>query len=196
MRMMPERTSISSNSGQARRNSLIFGVGAEAHDVLDAGAVVPAAVEQHDLAARRQLLRHSAGNTIGRARARSGVGSATMRQERGLRHSAMRLMTPPLPAASRPSKITTTCRPSSRTHSCSFKQLELQPGQLVDVVIVFARRARRPPVAEDMPAALQPRLLAGVAQDRATDLYFRLAVLAHAPGSVPSRHTGNGRAGS
>ena len=34
---------------------LVFVVGAEAHDALDAGAVVPAAVEQHDLAGGRQV---------------------------------------------------------------------------------------------------------------------------------------------
>src|SRR5262249_50363878 len=39
---------------------------------------------------------------------------------RGLRLWVMRLIAPPLPAASRPSKITTTLRPSSRTHSCSL----------------------------------------------------------------------------
>ena len=34
---------------------LALGFGAEAHDPLDAGAVVPAAVEQHDFTARRQV---------------------------------------------------------------------------------------------------------------------------------------------
>ena len=34
---------------------LVLLVGAEAHDALDAGPIVPAAVEQHDLAARRQM---------------------------------------------------------------------------------------------------------------------------------------------
>jgi hypothetical protein len=38
---------------------LVFVRRAEAHDVLDAGAVVPAAVEQHDLACCRQV-RHVA----------------------------------------------------------------------------------------------------------------------------------------
>ena len=49
---------------------LVLVVGAEAHDVLDAGAVVPAAIEQHDLAGRGQVRRRSAGSTTGRARAR------------------------------------------------------------------------------------------------------------------------------
>jgi hypothetical protein len=34
----------------------VFGIGAKAHDPLHAGAVVPAAVEQHDLATRGQVL--------------------------------------------------------------------------------------------------------------------------------------------
>src|SRR5260370_937333 len=34
---------------------LVVGLGAEAHDVFDAGAVVPAPVEQNDLAARREV---------------------------------------------------------------------------------------------------------------------------------------------
>ena len=44
-----------SNSGTERKNSSTSVVGAEAHDALDAGAVVPGAVEQHDLAAGRQM---------------------------------------------------------------------------------------------------------------------------------------------
>ena len=40
-----------------------------------------------------------------------------MRATRGLRYSVTRLIAPPLPAASRPSKMTTTRWPSARTHS-------------------------------------------------------------------------------
>ena len=36
--------------------TLVFGRRAEAHDIFDAGAVVPAAVEDHDFAAGRELL--------------------------------------------------------------------------------------------------------------------------------------------
>ena len=43
-----------------------------------------------------------------------------MRASRGLRYSVTRLIAPPLPAASRPSKITTILAPSARTHSCIF----------------------------------------------------------------------------
>ena len=93
---------------------------AEPHDALDAGAVVPGAVEEDDLAGRRQVLRRSAGSTTPCARARSGVARATMRTTRGLRCSVMRLMVPPLPAASRPSKITATRSPACLIHSCSL----------------------------------------------------------------------------
>ena len=56
---MPERTSMRSNSGTSRKNSSTWSSRAEAHHPLDAGAVVPGAVEQHDLAAGRQM-RHVA----------------------------------------------------------------------------------------------------------------------------------------
>src|SRR5712691_10214468 len=49
-----------------------------------------------------------------------GWGSAAIRAMRGLRYSVTRLIVLPLPAASRPSNITTTRQPSLRTHSCSF----------------------------------------------------------------------------
>ncbi len=49
-----------------------------------------------------------------------GFGSAAIRATRGLRCSATRLIVPPLPAASRPSKITTSRAPSARTYSCSL----------------------------------------------------------------------------
>ena len=46
-----------------------------------------------------------------------GLGRAAIRATRGLRCSVTRLMVPPLPAASRPSKITTSRAPAARTHS-------------------------------------------------------------------------------
>ena len=47
-----------------------------------------------------------------------GAGSAATRAARVLSGSVMRLMVPPLPAASRPSNSTTTRAPSSRTQDC------------------------------------------------------------------------------
>ena len=49
-----------------------------------------------------------------------GEGSATMLATRGFMYWVIRLMVPPLPAASRPSKTTTTRLPSALTHSCTF----------------------------------------------------------------------------
>ena len=50
-------------------------VGAEPHDSFDAGAVVPAAVEQHDLAGRRQMLDVALEVPLVRSRS-VGAGSA------------------------------------------------------------------------------------------------------------------------
>src|SRR5258707_8543222 len=52
---MPERTSISSNSGQARRNSWYSSSVQKPMTWLHAGAVVPASIEQDDFALGRQL---------------------------------------------------------------------------------------------------------------------------------------------
>ena len=49
-----------------------------------------------------------------------GLARAATRQTRGLSRAMMREMVPPLPAASRPSKMTTTFRPWSTTHSWSL----------------------------------------------------------------------------
>src|SRR6516225_2869488 len=46
-----------------------------------------------------------------------GAGSATVRNTRGLTRSVSARMVPPLPAASRPSKIMITRRPLCLTHS-------------------------------------------------------------------------------
>src|SRR6266481_6372800 len=56
-RMVPERTSMRSNSGTEWKNSWFFR--AESHHPLDAGAVVPAAVEQDDFSAGGKM-RHVA----------------------------------------------------------------------------------------------------------------------------------------
>ena len=49
-----------------------------------------------------------------------GFGSATCLVIRGFVCSVIRLIVPPLPAASRPSKITTTRAPVSATHCSIF----------------------------------------------------------------------------
>ena len=52
---MPESTIAFSTAGTCSRNRSRLLRGAEAHDRLDAGAVVPAAVEDHDLAGRGEV---------------------------------------------------------------------------------------------------------------------------------------------
>src|SRR5690606_26527735 len=49
-----------------------------------------------------------------------GVPRATILAMRGFMFSVIRLITPPLPAASRPSKMTTILSPCCLTHSCSL----------------------------------------------------------------------------
>ena len=95
-------------------------VRAEAHDALDAGAVVPGAVEEHDLAGARQVRHVALEVPLARLRSRWACSSATTRAPRGLRCSVKRLIVPPLPAASRPSKRIATRWPVSLTQSCIF----------------------------------------------------------------------------
>ena len=59
-----------------------------------------------------------------------GAGSATTRKTRGLTRSVMRLIVPPLPAASRPSKTTQILAPVAFTHVLELDQLHLQRLQL------------------------------------------------------------------
>ena len=87
---------------------------AEAHHALDAGAIVPGAVEEHDFAAGRQVLDIALEIPLVRSRS-VGFSSATTRAPRGFRCSMKRLMVPPLPAASRPSKMTMMRSPVSFT---------------------------------------------------------------------------------
>ena len=72
---MPESTIAFSTAGTISRNRSRLLLGAEAHHPLDAGPVVPAAVEDHDLAGGREVRRCSAGCTsatlaLGRRRQR------------------------------------------------------------------------------------------------------------------------------
>ena len=55
-RMMPPSTMYFSICGHCSRNRSILLLGAEAHHVLDAGAVVPTAIEDHDFAGGREVL--------------------------------------------------------------------------------------------------------------------------------------------
>jgi len=115
--------------------------------------VVPAPIEEHHPLRRPgRVRRRSAGSDHWVSCAPVGVASAThLGKTLGLRHSVIRLIVPPLPAASRPSNSTTTLRPSALIHSWSFDELDLQPGQLALVALAgqlgFAAIVvcRRPP---------------------------------------------------
>ena len=113
---------------------LVLGFRAEAHHVFDAGAVVPGAVEQDDLPGRRQVRRRSAGSTTGTSPARSACRARRPCTTRGLSGSVIRLIAPPLPAASRPSNRTATRRPSRLDPVLQLHQFEVQSGQLRLVV--------------------------------------------------------------
>ena len=113
---IPDRSSIRSNSGTARRNSQY-------------SASVQNPITRSTPA---RLYQERSNSTISPAvgrwvtyrwkyhcpRSRSvGVGRAVTRQNRGLRGSEIRLIVPPLPAASLPSKRMTTLWPLSRIQS-------------------------------------------------------------------------------
>src|SRR4030042_2857822 len=117
--MIPERTSIRSNSGTERRNSaysssvqkpITRSTPARLYQLRSNKTISPSA-------GRWATYLWKYHGVFSRS---VGAGSATTRQTRGFRLSVMRLITPPLPAASRPSKITTTFRPLVRTHSWSL----------------------------------------------------------------------------
>ena len=108
--------SARSNLGHALEEVLGVLLGAIAHHPLDAGAVVPAAIEQHDFAAGREV--GDIALEIHCVASRSlGLASATTRHMRGLRRSEMARMAPPLPAVSRPSRMMRTRCPVSLTHA-------------------------------------------------------------------------------
>ena len=119
-RMIPSSTSIFSKPGACL----------EEH-----GAVAPACRSPSPARRRRDCTRsgrrarfrrpsaaarHSAGNTIARARPRSASAARPARAVRGLRYWRRTKIAPPLPAASRPSKTSTTRLPVSPMCCCSL----------------------------------------------------------------------------
>src|SRR5580692_5113380 len=104
-RVKPERISICSNSGQLRKNSwysasvqkpITCSTPARLYQLRSKRTISPA---EGNSATYRWKYHCPRSRSVGDAR-------ATTRQTRGLSGSVMRLMTPPLPAASRPSKTT------------------------------------------------------------------------------------------
>ena len=115
--MMPDRTRARSNCGQVRKNSvysssvqkpITFSTPARLYQLRSKRTISPAA-------GRWATYRWKYHWVFSRS---VGVPRATTRQCRALRRSMIRLMVPPLPAVSRPSKMTTTRSPSWITHSC------------------------------------------------------------------------------
>src|SRR6516164_4116215 len=105
--------------GARSQELLIFLLCAKAHDALNAGAVVPAPVEQNDLTGRGQFRHISLEIPLpALPLGRSGEGDDAAHA--GFSGSVMRLMTPPLPAASRPSKMTHILRRLCLTYSCNL----------------------------------------------------------------------------
>ena len=99
-----------STPGTISQEAAVCSGRAEAHDALDAGAVVPTAVEDHDLARRRQVGDVALDVHLGLlalGRGRQGDDAEDARAD----PPVMALIVPPLPAASRPSKTTQTFGP-------------------------------------------------------------------------------------
>lgn len=96
------------NEGDHFEEPMVLLFGAEAHDAFNAGTVIPAAIENDDLTSRGEM------------RDIAGAGRATTRKTLGLTRSVIAFMVPPLPAASRPPKTTTTRSPLNLTQSCSL----------------------------------------------------------------------------
>jgi len=134
MRMIPERNEHSLELGRGLEEVRVFLVRAEAHDVLDAGPVVPAAVEEHPFAGGWELghvalevpLRRL---TFGRYAERADAADARVQG------SVMRLITPPLPAASRPSNRPHDLQTAGFDPFLELDQFDLEPGQLGLVVL-------------------------------------------------------------
>src|SRR4029450_13582706 len=119
IRTIPERRSMRSNSGQERRNSwysssvqkpITRSTPARLYQLRSNRTISPAAGRW---VTERWKYHWVRSRSVGAAR-------ATTRQIRGFRLSVIRLIVPPLPAASRPSKITTTRSPACLIHSWSL----------------------------------------------------------------------------
>ena len=118
-RWMPERTSIRSSSGACRMNSrysarlqypITRSTPARLYQDRSNSTTSPAA-------GRCAMYRWKYHWLFSRS---LGFSSATTRAPRGLRCSMNRLMVPPLPAASRPSKSTISRSPVSLIQFCSL----------------------------------------------------------------------------
>src|SRR6476660_9271318 len=116
IRMMPPSDVLFDLRAQFEK-ALVLRVAGKSHQVFDADPVVPAAVEDDDLASGGKSFDVTLHERLGLLAIRRGR-KRTTRKTRGLTRSVIALMVPPLPAASRPSKMMMTRRPFCLTHSC------------------------------------------------------------------------------
>ncbi len=157
---------------------LVFLRRAEAHHVLDAGAVVPAAVEQHDLAAGRQV-RHVALEVPLRA-----LAIVRCRQ----RHHAADARIEPLGDALDGAALARRVAPLEQDHHLLLRgghpvlqlhQLRLQPEELLEVaaavvlVLVVGLVARQRVMVLDLHLELFVITVGKVATDAADDLVVK-----------------------
>jgi hypothetical protein len=143
-RMIPDSMSAASNRGAISRKRVACFSVQIAHHAFDARAVVPRAVEDHDLAGRgkvRDVALHEDLRLLAVAGGRKRRDPEDPRADLSVR----RLMTPPLPAASRPSKMMTIRVPEALYPSLQIGELGLQLADLPVVVHlpVARRRPRR-----------------------------------------------------
>src|SRR6266511_645869 len=144
IRMIPERISMFSNCGQERKNSstsssvqkpITRSTPARLYQLRSNSTISPAA---GSWAAYRWKYHWLRSRSV-------GVPSATTRQIRGFRLSVIRLMVPPLPAASRPSNSTTTRSPACLVHSWSLTSSTWSPAS--------SRAYSFPPILPGTPGA-------------------------------------------
>ena len=115
-RMIPASTMYFSTSGTVLQKASVLFFRTKPHDVFDPRAVVPTAVENDDLAGRREVRHVPLHVHLGLFAIRRR-GNATTRNTRGLTRSVMARIVPPFPAPSRPSNRTIIRSPLCFTHA-------------------------------------------------------------------------------
>src|SRR5271169_1316768 len=122
-------------------------LGAEAHDMLDPGAIVPTPIEQHDFTARWQLRYVTleiplAPLLLGRCAERDNPANPWVEAlSNALYHAALARCVAPLEQHADPQAV--------QPHPfLQLNQFELQMDQFLDVMVVLRRCARHRPVSQ------------------------------------------------
>ncbi len=160
---------------------LVFLVGAEAHHPLDAGAVVPAAVEQHDLAAGRQMRDVALEIPLACARARSARAARPTRHD--ARVEALRDALDGAALAGRVASLEDHDQLELLGHDpvLQLDQLALQPEQLLEIklarqgVVRFKMFGLRQEVGELVVLELELDVLVEIVLDLGVDALLELA---------------------